>query len=78
MYTVYILKDSKNNLYKELTNNLKRRLTEHKRGSTKTTKNMKGIEVVYQEEYNNFDEARQREIYLKTAAGRKFIKKLLN
>ena len=78
MYVVYILKDKKDKLYKGLTNNLKRRLQEHRRGKTKTTKSMKDLTVVYKEEYENFEEARKREIYFKTAAGRKFISKILN
>ncbi len=36
---------------------------------------MKGIEVVYTERYDTFDEARKREIYFKTAAGRRFLNK---
>jgi putative endonuclease len=75
MYTVYILEDKNNKLYKGLTNNLKRRLLEHKSGHTITTSRMKDIEIIYREDYDNFEEARKRELYFKTAAGRRFIKK---
>jgi putative endonuclease len=77
MYTVYVLEDKNKKLYKGLTNNLKRRLLEHKSGHTKTTSRMKDIEIIYQEDYDNFEEARKRELYFKTAAGRRFLKKLL-
>jgi len=38
---------------------------------------MKELEIVYTEEYNTFDEARQRELYFKSGAGRRFLKKIL-
>ena len=74
MYTVYVLQDKNGKLYKGLTNNLKRRLQEHKRGKTITTNKMANIKLIYKEEFSNFDQARKRELYFKTAAGRKFIK----
>jgi putative endonuclease len=77
MYNVYVLKDKDGNLYKGLTSNLERRLREHKSGHTMTTSKMSGLRVVYKEEYNNFEEARKRELYLKSAAGRRFLKKKL-
>ena len=60
-----------------MTNNFKRRLEEHKGGHTITTSRMKDIELVYSEEFATFDEARKRELYFKTAAGRRFLKKVL-
>ena len=77
MYTVYILQDRTGRLYKGMTNDLERRLAEHRRGHTKTTSSMEEIEVVYQELFKDFADARARERYLKTAAGRRFLKKLL-
>ena len=78
MFIVYVLKDNKKKLYKGLTNNLKRRLAEHRLGHIHTTSRMKELKLVYQEEYDTFGEARKRELYLKSAAGRKFLKKKLN
>lgn len=77
MHYIYILQDDNGILYKGLTNNLERRLKEHQRGKTKTTKKMQNLKIVYTEEFSTFEEARNREVYLKTAAGRKFIKKIL-
>ncbi|MCX6736225.1 MAG: GIY-YIG nuclease family protein [Candidatus Parcubacteria bacterium] len=77
MFTVYVLKDIKGNFYKGMTNNLQRRISEHRRGHTQTTSRMHQLEIVYKEEHNTFEEARKRELYLKTGAGRKFLKKVL-
>jgi len=74
MYTVYVLQDKNGKYYKGFTNNLARRFSEHKNGHTKSTKNMYDLKVVYIEEYKTLPEARKREIYFKTAAGRRFLK----
>ena len=74
MYIVYVLQDSQGKIYKGLTNNLTRRLREHNSGHTITTSRMKNLKVVYTESYDTFAEARTREKYFKSAAGRKFLK----
>lgn len=73
MFTVYVLKDSTGRYYKGLTDNLKRRLREHGSGHTITTSRMMDLKIVYTENYVNFDEARKRELYLKSATGRRFL-----
>jgi putative endonuclease len=78
MYKVYVLKDNNGKLYKGMTNNLNRRLREHRYGKTITTSRMNNLMVVYIENYENLETARKRELYLKSAAGRKFLKKQLN
>jgi len=75
MYYVYVLQDEKGRSYKGMTNNLDRRIKEHISGKTKTTRSMNGLRLVYCEEYDSFEEARGRELYLKTSAGRRFLKK---
>lgn len=60
-----------------MTNDMKRRLAEHRSGHTKTTARMTGLVLVYKEEYATFEEARKRELYLKSAAGRRFLKNVL-
>ncbi len=74
MYYTYVLQDKNGKFYKGFTNNLKRRLYEHKSGHTKTTKNMLDIKIVYIEEHATIKDARTREVYLKSAAGRRFLK----
>ncbi len=75
MYTVYVLQDEKGKLYKGCTNNLARRFSEHVSGNTRTTRLMSGLKIVYTEEYETFGEARLREKYLKSSAGRRYLKK---
>ena len=77
MYVVYVLRDDKGVLYKGMTNDLTRRLQEHRAGKTKTTRAMGELQVFYTEEYDTLFEARQRELYLKSAAGRKFLKNIM-
>ena len=74
-YNVYVLRDSNGKFYKGVTNNLPRRLEEHRSGHTRTTSLMKDLVLVYKEEYASFAKARQRELYFKSAAGRRFLKK---
>ena len=76
-YFVYVLQDDIGKLYKGLTKDLVRRLKEHRAGATKSTRQLINPKVVYSETYNSFENARIREVYLKTAAGRRFIKKIL-
>ncbi|HRY36955.1 MAG TPA: GIY-YIG nuclease family protein [Candidatus Magasanikbacteria bacterium] len=76
-YYVYVLRDKDGKRYKGMTNNLERRLAEHERGKTITTSKMLGISVEYFEIFDSFEEARKRELYFKTAAGRKFLNKTL-
>ncbi|MBX4197839.1 GIY-YIG nuclease family protein [Candidatus Parcubacteria bacterium] len=78
MFTVYVLRDSEGKLYKGVTNNLSRRLNEHKNGHTRSTRYMDDINVVYTEEYPDWEVARKREVYFKSAAGRRFLKKVIN
>jgi putative endonuclease len=77
MYVVYVLQDDQGKSYKGMTNNLERRLSEHRQGQTRTTSLMGEVKVIYTEECPNRAEARRREKYLKSAAGRKFLKKIL-
>ena len=67
-YTVYILRTSSNTLYIGQTNNLEKRLKEHKNKSTKSAKYIKyfdSCELVYKEEYPSRVEAMRREFQLK-------------
>jgi len=73
-YAVYILECSDKTYYVGCTNNVERRLKEHKSGYTLTTSKMTNCIIVYTETYDTFDKARKREVYLKTAAGRRFLR----
>lgn len=47
---------------------------DHKRDKTVTTSKMDDLKIVYTEKYQNFIDARKRELYLKSAVGRRFLK----
>lgn len=67
-YTVYILRTSSNTLYTGQTNNLEKRLKEHKnktRKSSKYMKSFKSFELVYSETHPTLSLALKREIAIK-------------
>ncbi|OHB59250.1 MAG: hypothetical protein A2173_09860 [Planctomycetes bacterium RBG_13_44_8b] len=66
MYYVYILKSRKDyNFYIGSTNDLKRRMREHKSGLVFSTKSRKPLQLIYYEAYNAGSDARKREHNLK-------------
>jgi len=73
MFTVYILQSEKDNKrYIGFTENLERRLDEHKSGKVKSTKNRRPLTLIYNEEYPSKSEAMLREKEIKSKKG-KFI-----
>lgn len=79
MYFVYILENQNDkSWYIGFTTNLKRRIFEHQNGQGgRTTKLKKNWKLVYSESYLNEKDARGRELFLKSGAGRRFLKKQL-
>ena len=77
-YYVYVLKSEQfDRTYTGMTADLNRRLKEHNTGKTKSTRPYKPWRLVYHELVEGALEARKREKYLKSAAGRQFIKSVL-
>lgn len=75
MYCVYILKSIEDNqFYVGYTNNLKKRLKEHREGKVLSTMSRRPLELVYYEACLNQHDATNREKYLKTAWGKRYIK----
>lgn len=67
-YIVYILKTSSNTFYTGQTNNLERRLKEHKNKTSKSAKYMrsfKSFELVYEETKKTLSQALKREAEIK-------------
>lgn len=77
MYTVYVLKSlSTKKSYVGMTDNLERRLNEHNQGKSMFTKKFIPWEVIYKEDFEERFQARNREKYFKSGAGRNFLKSL--
>ncbi|HCX26012.1 MAG: endonuclease [Candidatus Collierbacteria bacterium GW2011_GWB1_45_35] len=71
----YVLLSLKNgNLYKGITNDLERRISEHNLGKNRSTKINAPWKIVYFEKFMTRDEARNREKFLKSGKGREFLK----
>jgi len=67
-YFLYILRTSSNTLYIGQTNNLEKRIQEHKNKSSKSAKYIRyfsSFDLIYSEKYSTRKKAMQREIQLK-------------
>lgn len=75
MYSVYVIYSRLyERYYIGLSKQIRRRLREHNTGHVKSTKAFVPWELVCHEDYEILDEARIREKYLKSAAGRRWRK----
>ena len=78
MFLVYVLQSELDgSYYVGMTSNLGQRLRYHNRGKVKSTRSKRPWRVVYQESFTTRLEARSREKYLKSAAGRRYRKSTL-
>jgi putative endonuclease len=76
--TVYLLYSNKDHrTYVGSTNNIERRIREHKDGKCISTKNRRPLCLIYSEEYDSIVEARKREHYFKSHAGRKELGRII-
>ena len=78
MYYVYILKSqTKDWLYIDYSENLKRRFTEHQKGLSLATKPYRPFNLVFYEAYKAMSEAKRRERYFKTQKGKRTLMLML-
>lgn len=78
IYFVYLLQSVKDgSFYVGFTTDLQRRLKEHNSGHSNYSSKHGPWKLIYFEEFKTLEEAVARERYLKTGAGRKFRKKLI-
>lgn len=75
VYTLLSLKDKR--FYTGFTTNLKERLSSHVRGEVKSTINRRPLKLIHCEYFINEDDARSREVFLKSGFGRNNLKKAL-
>jgi putative endonuclease len=73
MYYVYVLRSPKQ-FYIGSTSDLKRRFAEHQQGKSASIRNRGPWKIVYYESSQSKKDALIREMYLKTAWGRRYIK----
>lgn len=75
MYYTYIIKSKKDGMiYTGYTNNLRKRLLQHQNGKSSYTKGRGPFKLIYYEACLNEDDARSRELYLKSGMGKRYIK----
>ena len=78
MYYVYAIKSlNRNYIYVDISNDLERRLLEHNRGYNHTTKPYRPFKILHFEKFESRIEAREREKFLKSGAGKEYLKKLV-
>ena len=75
MWYVYVLRSKETDrFYTGMTSDLERRLAEHNSGKTKSSKGYRPWDLFFSEEFETMEEARKRELYLKSGSGREFVK----
>ncbi|MFZ2569477.1 MAG: GIY-YIG nuclease family protein [Minisyncoccia bacterium] len=75
MYYTYILQSNKDKkFYTGATNDLRKRLLEHNQNEVRSTKNRGPFEIIYYEACKNMNDAFDREKYLKSGHGKRYIK----
>ncbi len=78
MYYAYVLKSIEHDYYyKGHCQDLEKRLQQHNAGMTESIRSYTPFKIVYSETFQTEKEAVLREKYFKSAAGRRFIKKVL-
>lgn len=78
MWYVYVLKSEKSNRwYTGMTQDLRRHISEHNSGKSTHTKSRGPYTLMYYEASLNKDDARARELYLKSGMGKRFVKNRL-
>ena len=79
MYYVYVLLSGiDGGFYTGLTGDLKNRVKEHLEGKVVTTRDRRPLELVYYEACNSRKDACRREKYLKTSAGKRYLRNRLS
>ncbi len=76
MIDVYVIQSLEfDQLYVGMTKNLEVRLKEHNAGKSKYTKSYRPWKLIYKEECLGWEDGRKREKYLKSTAGKNWLRK---
>ena len=75
MYQVYILKSLKDHrTYTGYAKDARLRLVDHNSGRVDATKNRRPLEIIFTEDLETLEEAKKRELYWKSGAGRRKLR----
>jgi putative endonuclease len=75
MWYVYVIKSTQNGyLYTGSTNDLRKRFNQHNTGKSTYTKPRGPYKLIYYEAGLNKEDARSRELYLKSGTGKRYLK----
>ncbi len=78
MHWTYVLRSDKDGTsYTGSTSDLEKRIKTHNSGKVRSTKSKRPLKLIYSEQHDSLTSARQRENFLKSGQGRKWIKKIL-
>ncbi len=78
MYYTYVLESREDgNWYTGCCKDLEQRLSQHNEGKVKSTRDRRPLELIYYEACLNKYDAYQREKYLKTGQGKRYLKNRL-
>jgi len=79
MYYVYVIRSEVDGRrYKGMTGNMEKRIKQHNAGENRSTKGFLPWKLVYHEQFSTRAEARAREKFFKSGAGREFLGDKLN
>jgi putative endonuclease len=76
LITLYVLKGNTGKRYVGITNDLSRRLKEHRSHKSKGGQLLDDFLVLYTETFHDYNSARIKEKFLKSGQGRKWLDKL--
>ena len=79
MFTIYVIESEKDGIwYTGFTQDIERRIQEHNSGKSKFTSGHMPWRLIYSEMEKERVDARKKEKYLKSAAGKKYISKQIS
>jgi len=76
MITLYVLKGKTGKRYVGITNDLHRRINEHRLKKSKSGQLLDDFFVLHTEKFPDYDTARNREKFLKSGQGRKWLNEI--
>ncbi len=77
-YYTYVLKSRKDGtLYTGATSDLRKRLAQHNSGESNYTKGRRPFDLLYYEACKSMEKAKDRELYLKSGMGKRYLKNRL-